>query len=142
MAGLRDTLLKVRDAAAVPIVMVPTPEWPEVDGKLYVRMQSAYESDRALPQDEGEQQDENHKAKYLCRVICDENRNRVLQDDDAPFFGHKEASVVNRLYWAALDLNGLTEKNRDTVRKNSPGTEGGGSPSSSPEPSQQATDST
>lgn len=140
--GLRDEVLKVRTAAGVPIVPVPTPEWPDVDGKLFVRMLSAYESDIPLSQDDDEKDGENYKAKYVCRVMCDENRGRVLQDDDAPYLGHKETAVVNRFYWAALELNGLTESNRKTIRKNSPSTEGDGSPSCSPEPSQQAMDST
>ena len=140
--SLRTDILGVRNASDVPLKPVATPEWPQVDGKLFLRQLSAMAVDNYYTKAQSD--DTNWRARFVCLVLSDENGNRVLQDDDALALGQKEITVVDRLYWAGREFNGLTEANRSTIQKNSESTGGDGSPSSccAPSPAAGGSDST
>ena len=131
--SLKDELRATRNAADVPLLAVATPEWPSLDGKLFVRVLSAFEVDAFFSVKDTE--DGNDRAKFVCKVLCDADHNRVLDADDAVWLGQKEVPVVERIYWAGRLHNGLTEENRQAYLKNSGSAAGGGLVSSSPEPS-------
>lgn len=126
--GLREQVLATRNAAAVPPVPVATPEWPDLDGKLFVKVLSAYQVDEVFSEVE---QSENERARIVSRTMCDSDGRRVLDNDDELQIGYKESPVVERFYWAARFANGLTVENRDTFRKNLNRAADGGLPSTS-----------
>ena len=74
-------------------------------------------------------------AGLVCKLLSDANGNHVLQDADAPAMAAKETLVMERLYHAAREANGLTEENRRGFLPIAAATAGSGSPTCSPAPS-------
>ena len=141
--ALRDEIKSFVNAAPMPVMAVPTPELPQWDGQIYVRRVSA----RALSTHWKDAEDDDsldERAAFVALVACDKDGSRIFQDEDVlwlsttPFL----MPLVERLYFAGLEHNGLTRENRTAWRKNSKGTGEGGSPSSCAEPSTPATAST
>jgi len=132
--SLRDELLSTRNACDVPLTPAPAlPEWPAVDGQLFLGTLS--EADLGSLSG-GDQHDEGlFRAGLVCKVLTDANRNRVLQDTDAPAMAAKETLVMERLYHAAREANGLTEENRRGFLAACARTATNGSPTCSPAPS-------
>jgi len=131
--NLREEIKKSRNAADVPPVPFPVPEWPNVDGQLFLRTMTPLEADllwSGLDEDNPE-----IRAPFATRVLCDANGQRVLADDDALWLSHKELPVIERAYAMGRQVNGLTDENRRGLVKNSAGTADAGSPSSSAGPS-------
>jgi hypothetical protein len=139
--SLREKVKGTRNACDVPLYPVPTPEWPELDGLLYVRVMSVFEADQLFSRN-ADEDDGNDRARFVCAVVVDEQHNRVFTDDDAVWLGHKEINVIERIYWAGREHNGLTEENRKLVRKNLSAAAVSGLPSSSAAPSTPDTVST
>ena len=141
--ALRDEIKSFIKDAPLPVLAVPTPELPQWDGQIYVTRVCA----RALASHwkEAEEDDAlDERAAFVSLVASDKDGSRIFQDDDVlwlsttPFL----MPLVERLYWAGRQHNGLTEENRTAWRKNSVGTGDGGSPSSCAAPSTPATAST
>jgi len=130
-----------RAAAPVP---VPTPELPQWDGQIFVCRVCA----RAVAncwKDTGEDTGQlDERARFAAAVACDAEGSRIFQDDDVLWLSccASLGPMIERIYWAGRELNGLTEENRTGWRKNSAGMGGGGLPSSCAGPSQRDTAST
>jgi hypothetical protein len=135
--SLRDSLLATRNAADVPLTPAPpTPEWPAVDGRLFLGTLSEADLGSISSSGAGQEADEGlFRAGLVCKVLRDANANRVLQDSDAPAMAAKETLVMERLYHAAREANGLTEENRRGFLPTAASTAQNGSPTSSPAPS-------
>jgi hypothetical protein len=134
--ALRDEIQSFVKSSPLPVLAVPTPELPAWDGQIFVTRVSP----RALAEhwkdaDEDDYGDE--RAAFVVLVASDKDGSRIFQDEDVlwlsttPFM----MPVVERLYWAGRQHNGLTEENRTAWRKNSKSTGGDGSPSSCAAPS-------
>jgi len=145
--ALRDEIKAFVDAAVKPqVTPVPTPELPRWDGQVYVaRVCARAVADfllGAAGDDPAAQLDE--RARFVCRVATDRDGSRIFQDEDVLWLSCAAAlgPMVERLYWAGREVNGLTEENRTAWRKNSSGAAGGGSPSCCAGPATPASDST
>ncbi len=114
--SLRDSILSARKAKDVSPVSVATPEWPDVDGKLFVRTLSAKEVDTYFSS--ADKDEANFRAKLVCIGVVDESGNPILGEADAAALSELEFSVVERLYWAIRSANGMTNENRQAVAKN------------------------
>jgi hypothetical protein len=132
--ALRDEIKAFVDGGGKPAVLpVPTPELPQWDGQVYVsRVCARAVADcwrDAAGDDPAAQLDE--RARFVCRVATDKEGSRIFQEEDVLWLSCAAAlgPMVERLYWAGREVNGLTEENRTAWRKNSNGTAGGGSPS-------------
>ena len=131
--NLREEIKKSRNAADVPPVPFPVPEWPNVDGQLFLRTMTPLEADLLFATID--EQNSEIRAPFAARVLCDQNGQRVLQDEDALWLSHKELPVIERAYAMGREVCGLSEANRRGVIKNSAGTADAGSRTSSAAPS-------
>jgi hypothetical protein len=141
--SIREDIRSWAQQARTPVLPVPTPELPQWDGKIGVtrvsqRAIASYWRDA----DEDEARDE--VARFVTLVTCDLDGNRVFTEDDVLWLSTSAvmSPVIQRLYWAGREHNGLTEENRRAWRKNFVPMVGGGSPSSSAGPSTPDTAST
>ena len=135
--SLREDIRAFAASAASPVLMVPTPELPQWDGQIGVARVSA----RALAahwQDSDEDEQIDDRARFVVLVACDAAGNRIFQEADVLWLSTSAvlSPMLERLYWAGRETNGLTPENRSDWKKNLPRpTAGGGSPSSSAGPS-------
>ena len=141
--SLREDIRAYATATFAPVLMVPTPELPQWDGAIGV----ARCSPRALAnhwQDSDEDEQLDERARFVALAACDAEGNRIFQDGDMLWLSTSAllSPMVERLYWAAREHNGLTEANRKNFRPASAATGGGGSHSSCAGPSTPATAST
>ena len=141
--SLRETIFATIEKASTPVMAVPTPELAELDGQIFVTRTSP----RALAnhwKDAEEYEGLDEKAAFVCLVASDKDGNRIFKQEDMMRLSINTylMPIVERLYWAGREYNGLTEENRRAWRKNSESTAGGGLPSSSAAPSIPDTGST
>jgi len=134
--SLREDIRAFAQTASSPVLPVPTPELPQYDGQIAV----ARVCPRALAAHWKDQEDDevlDDRAAFAVLVACDLAGNRIFQDEDVLWLSTSAvlSPMVERLYWAGREHNGLTEENRRAWRKNSASTAGGGSLSSSAVPS-------
>jgi hypothetical protein len=134
--SLREDIRAFAQAARSPVLPVPTPELPQYDGQIGVTRVCA----RAIASYWKDQEDDevvDERAGFVVLVACDLDGNKIFQAEDVLWLSTCAAlsPMVERLYWAGREHNGLTEENRRAWRKNSASTAGGGSPSSSAAPS-------
>ena len=130
--ALRDEIKTFVSSQRPAVVPVPTPELPRWDGQTGVtRVCARAVADCWQDADEKEAQ-LDERARFVALVWVDLAGSRILQDEDVLWLSTSPllAPMVERLYWAGREVNGLTEENRRSWRKNSGGTGGGGSPSS------------
>lgn len=141
--SLRDQIKDCVTKAAPVVLAVPTPELPELDGQIHVTRVSPRAMSKCW-QDSADENQIDERARFVVLVAADSAGSRIFQDNDVLWLSTCEllAPMVERLYWAGREVNGLTEENRTAWRKNSSGTAEGGSPSSCAALSQQGTDST
>lgn len=116
----------VKDAPAA-VLAVPTPELPQWDGQIFVTRVSP----RALAthwKDTEEEDALDERAAFVVLVTSDKDGSRIFQDEDVLWLSTTPLlmSLVERLYWAGRQHNGLTEENRTAWRKNLVGTGCGG----------------
>lgn len=62
---------------------------------------------------------DNVRARFLVRVLCDENRKRLLSDADADWLGNLPAAVLAPLYEQAQRLSKMTKEDLDELGKGS-----------------------
>ena len=114
----RDEIKADVEAMPVPVLAVPTPELPKWEGQIYVTRISPRAINAVWNGEEDQAIDE--RARFVCRVACDKEGSRIFQDEDVIWLStcDKLTPMVERLYWAGLDFNGLTAANRESWRKN------------------------
>ena len=128
--NLRDRVLAEDDSKRVA---VPTPEWPTVDGELYVQRVSAKAMEaywESLPdEDQDDDESQSMRVGLVTLATCDAEGTPVFTLEDVDALGDKTNPPVQRLFMEAKDLN---ELGGDLV-KNSESDPADSSPSSSPE---------
>lgn len=103
---------------------VPVPELG-ADGYVIVRQFSAAERGKlevlGTRFREKKAYDEVPKVRLLtCALaMCDEQLNRLFQDDELDKVGEMPSAVVDRIFEAAAKLNGLDDKANKEQEKNS-----------------------
>lgn len=117
------------------VVEVPVPEKGE-GAVMFVRSISAFER-KGL---EAMSSRYNQSKRYeditdfnyllLAMTISDEDGKRFFQDDELELIRKFPATVVDRLFTAAAELNGLNDKKKsEQAEKNLPSAPNGASPS-------------
>ncbi len=117
----------------------PTPEWPELDGQLFVRGMTA---------DEGDEHEifmANHSdldgkiqpgtpylsARIGVKGLVDVDGDRLFTDspEDIAILSGKANILLNRLYFKVRKLSGIGKAAAEALEKNSERTPGDSSPS-------------
>lgn len=108
---MREEIFAVEFPKPIP---VPTPEWPALDGKLFVRALSAAERD-AYEASLSDGRLENWRAKLVVFAACDAEGRRIFEDGDVERVGRCPATLVARLFEAANRLS-RTDALEDSVK--------------------------
>lgn len=128
VADLRAALLAADDITVVP---VPTPEWPAIDGQVYVRLLSAggrwtylrgvrpvIEAGEALAED-GMVRESG--LRLAAATLCDATGALLFPDvtpDEMAALAAKAPKPVQRAIDASAALNGFDGKAVDDAKKN------------------------
>ena len=118
MEILRDLVLKSDDLPRRP---VPTPEWPQADGRVFARALSGDERDKwevfmanhSEPVEDGDVRRLRPGTKHIRATLivmgaCDENGDAIFSENDVIAIGMKNAAPLDRLYDAIRELSGMT----------------------------------
>lgn len=122
MAMSRDEILGLDDIKTVPVTV---PEWN--NKVVLIKGMTGAERDAfeaANRDSNGQQKLSNVRARFLVRVIVNENGTRIFGDQDAAALGKKSSDALNRLWEAANDANGTSDAVQEETEGNSE-TEGG-----------------
>ena len=120
--SLREDLQK-RTKAAKPVQVVPTPEWSDHDGDVFMPKVTARDMDRWYEQAGAG----NGRAVYVAMFACDSVGNRLFNDTDAAWLGEEDFALIDRLFAAGMELNRTSAAARVELEKNLPsGTDAGG----------------
>ena len=96
---------------------VPTPEWPQADGKIFVRTLTATERVQfALSVEEGDKT--NYFARLAVLTACDADGTRIWDENDAAALGQKDSPPVERIALVAQRLAGIGRDVTEGMRKN------------------------
>ena len=112
--SLREQILETND---LPLEAVEVPEWKTT---VYMRGMTAIERDHwelSIYEAKGIKM-ENIRARLVVLTICDENGNRLFNDDEVEKLGKKNAKVINRLFEIAQRLSGIGSKDVEELGKN------------------------
>lgn len=100
---------------------VEVPEW---GGTLWVRTLTASERDAfeaslvRVRAGKIEPNNANQRGRFVALCATDEAGQRLFTDDDAGQIGDRAAPAVERVYEAALRLNGMRAKDVEDARGN------------------------
>lgn len=127
MADLRATILEHTDDYKADVHPVPTPEWPEADGKVGVRKMGADEVDEyewslmVVDEDGNVTRDmRGMRAKLVTRAaVYADSGERIFRDGDEKHVGQLRSDVVKRLWNAARKLNAIAEDAGEEAEGNS-----------------------
>ncbi len=114
---LRETLFasyKLANSSAPPLA-VPTPEWPDLDGQVFVRKLTAGELDTFYAiEDEGQ----STRARFVALVACDASNVRHFRDTDVADVAGLAFDVVDRISLAGQKFNGMLKEQQEAKVKN------------------------
>ena len=120
--GIRDSILSADD---LPRTAVATPEWPEVNGSLFIRTMTRAERDEyetlvySKQNGNGKPRDLKGMKSLLVMLTCvDASGTRIFGDDDRAALEEKSACALNRLAAAALSQSGFTISDIEELEKN------------------------
>jgi hypothetical protein len=102
--SLRDLILGIKDSR---IEAVPTPEWPTVDGSIFVRPLTAAERSHLLYGLTNDERAANWYGRLACKTLCDADGNRLFTDADADELGKHNGALLARICEVAERLAGL-----------------------------------
>lgn len=115
-----------------PTKDVSCPEW---GGDVRLRTMSGAERDSFELEYQGTNR-ANIRARLIAKCAVDENGKPIFSDKDVAKLGQQSALVLDRLFEAACELNGLGDHDVEEMEKNSAAALDGGSTSESPRPSE------
>lgn len=114
----KDQILQVSD---LPEEEVDVPEW---GGKVLIRGLTGAERDafeESVMVTRGNSRElnlRNFRAKLVARSIVDPNtKERMFSDTEIHLLGQKSARALQRVFEAALRLNGMTEQSVNELTK-------------------------
>jgi hypothetical protein len=122
VAELAAAILAERDINIVP---VETPEWPSVNGQLYVRTMSGSDRERyieSIRKTEGAGRKATIKvllaesgAKLAVRTLCNKDGKLLFANtpDVISALGEKSAMALQRVIDKAADINGLGDEDKE-----------------------------
>ncbi len=107
MAGLtREAILAAEDLG---LTEVPVKEW---GGSVWVRPLTALERTELEQRHE-----EDMRVKLVVLCSCDEKGKRIFSSADVELLGSKSWTAVQRVFEAALDLNGMGKRAAANLKK-------------------------
>lgn len=117
---------QIKQSKDLPREPVPTPEWPDVDGKLFVKKLNGLERvqyDASLEpiqeHPEGQRRFES-VVKFVIAATVDEQGEPVFADDDFDWLlEEKDPDALVRIFNAGAALNKMREQDREEIAKNS-----------------------
>lgn len=124
--SLRDDILNAPSPKVEPIDI---PEWGI---KAYIRVMSGHERD--MWDNRNGTSLDNARARYAVLVLCDEQGQRIFQDNDADALGFKDWRALDRIWDVGHAHNKQTKASLEAEIKNSEAAQSGNSSSSSAEP--------
>lgn len=111
----KEQILNANDSK---IEAIDIPEW---GGQVFIRTISGTERDNFEQSIiKGKETDlTNLRAKFCVLVICDENGNRIFNDNHVSVLGKKSAAALDRIFDAGRKMNGMTDSDVKELEKNS-----------------------
>lgn len=121
---IRSSIQSAQDTKIVP---VPTPEWPDVDGHVYVRtmsqrmkeafIESISRTRFQMNEGKGAAVDitlfkDESTIKLAACTTCDEHGQLLFTLEDVTWLGEKHADCVQRIIDATSELNGFSDKSK------------------------------
>jgi hypothetical protein len=142
----RETLIKHSTFRRIEVDVTP---WGEVDpdtGKpiptsVFVRELSSRERDmfeESVHKGKGAKRELNFinaRAKLVAVACCDADGNLIFQPEDVEWLTNKPVGFLNRIYNAAMKINGFTDEDEEELLGNLPTTTISCSGTTSPSPS-------
>lgn len=121
---LRSLLLSEPDVIVRP---VPTPEWPRVNGHIYVRNLNVEERDKYLEsirtvtrKEDGSAtvhvESEMAQVKLAVAAMCDKNGTRLFTEADVLALQKKDGACMQRVIDEASMLNGMSARARQDAK--------------------------
>ena len=110
---IREKLFAAYKTREKPLA-VPTPEWPELDGQVFVRKLTAGELDKFYA---GDNQG-NERARFVALVACDENNERQFKDSDVSDIAELPFDVIDRIAYKGQWFNKMLSDQREEMQKN------------------------
>lgn len=104
---------------------VAVPEWK---GDVYLRVLTGTDRDR-FEESYADQKMKAFRIRFLLLALCDEDGERLFNDDEADILGKKSSVVINRLFEAGWKLNAFTQEAVDALGEDSAAAPSGGSTS-------------
>ncbi len=110
----------IRDSDDHKIVPVPTPEWPKVDGKVFVTSMNANEyikySEAIDTKGEAIVSD---LVRLVVRAVCNSKGKPIFAAEDAKWLAaEKNGAVIMRLAMAAQKASGMSAAAIEGAEKN------------------------
>jgi hypothetical protein len=108
----RDQILQAADVG--PLVAVDLPEW---GGTAHVRVMTGTQRDRfeaAFALDKA-----NVRARLAAYTLCDEAGQPLFAEADVAALGERSSLALDRVFAAAMKLNGIGKPDVDALEKNS-----------------------
>jgi hypothetical protein len=115
----KEQILQAKD---LPTETVFVPEW---GGEVIVRTMSGTERDafeKSIMDMSGKDAAvnlSNIRAKLCAKVLVDEKGERMFNDREIDLLGKKSASALDKIFFVAQRLNGLSDKDVKDLAKNS-----------------------
>jgi hypothetical protein len=107
---------QILDAKDVKIKTVDVPEW---GGAVNVRVMSGarrgYIESKVL---RGEMQQGDMRIIVCASTICDDDGFAIFTNDDVELLGEKSSTALDRVFEAALELNGMKSGAIEEAKKN------------------------
>jgi hypothetical protein len=122
------TLSKAAILAAKDVRLSDAIKVPEWGGDVYVKTLSGLERD-VFEESYAEQKMKSFRVRFLVLTLCDDSGERLFSDNDTELLGKKSSVVINRLFEKAWSHNALTPEAVESLGKDSPNDQSGGSTS-------------
>ena len=127
---IEDLAAAILTTEDIRIEPVATPEWPAVDGRLYVKCLSGTEREKyfsSIRKTIGKGKDATvdvelvgSTAQLISRTLCDKHGTLVFSEAHVEALGKKSALALERCMKAATRVNGLSNDAGDEAKKDLP----------------------
>lgn len=99
------------------IKAIDVPQW---GGTVHIRTMTGGERDTWEVYAQGQMAKKvvNIRAMLCAICLCDAGGQRLFKDSEAGQLANKSGSVLDKIYEAAVKLNGLTQAEVDEIEKN------------------------
>src|SRR5665213_2987400 len=119
--SLKDLIYEAEDRAQ--IVPVPTPEWPAVNGKLFIRQMSGqdrHDWEISAYDAQGQLKRDSLQARMVVATVVDETGGKVFDGEaDVEKLSTKSIVPIQRLFDVAMKLNAVSQSDIEEIVKNS-----------------------